>query len=55
MSATGVPIEAIADQVGHEMTRTTQTVYRHILNPIQPHASVIDEVLRGELRAPGAG
>lgn len=45
MSAAGVPIEAIADQVGHETTRTTQTVYRHMLNPVQPHATVMDKVL----------
>ncbi len=44
MSAAGVPIEAISDQVGHETTRTTQTVYRHILNPVQPHAMVMDDV-----------
>jgi len=31
LSAAGVPIEQIADQVGHETTRTAQTVYRHIL------------------------
>jgi len=45
MSAAGVLIEAISDQVGHETTRTTQSVYRHILNPVQPHALVMDEIL----------
>lgn len=45
MSAAGVPIEAIADQVGHQNTRTTQSVYQHILNPVQPHAAVVDDVL----------
>jgi integrase len=45
MSAAGVLIGAISDQVGHETTRTTQSVYRHILNPVQPHALVMDEIL----------
>jgi integrase len=44
MSAAGVPIEAIADQVGHETIRTTQTGYRHILNPVRSHALVMDDV-----------
>ncbi len=48
MSAAGVPIESIADQVGHETIRTTQTVYRHILNPVQPHALVMDDVFGAE-------
>ena len=33
LSAAGVPIEQIADVLGHEGSRTTAAVYRHLINP----------------------
>jgi hypothetical protein len=34
MSAAGVPIEEIADVVGHDGSRMTYSVYRHVLSPV---------------------
>jgi site-specific recombinase XerD len=34
MSDNGVPIETIADLVGHASTAVTEEVYRHQLNPV---------------------
>jgi integrase len=34
MSDLGVPIEVIADLLGHASTTTTRTVYRHQLRPV---------------------
>ncbi|WP_197038863.1 hypothetical protein [Herbidospora cretacea] len=34
MSDQGVPIETIADLVGHAGTSVTEAVYRHQLNPV---------------------
>jgi len=34
LSDSGVPIEQIADAVGHSSTRTTEVVYRHQLQPV---------------------
>ena len=34
LSAAGVPIEEIADLVGHDGTRMTTGIYRHILSPV---------------------
>ncbi|MFD0851236.1 tyrosine recombinase XerC [Actinomadura adrarensis] len=40
-----VPIEKIADLVGHANTHTTETVYRHLLKPvITGGAEVMDEI-----------
>jgi hypothetical protein len=33
MSSNGVPIQDIADTVGHKSTHVTQTVYRHVIVP----------------------
>ena len=33
LSASGVPIEQIADVLGHAGTRTTAAVYRHLIEP----------------------
>lgn len=33
LSASGVPLEVIADVLGHQGTRTTSAVYRHLLEP----------------------
>ena len=40
LSDSGVPIEQIADAVGHSSTRTTEVVYRHQLRPVTPTAAV---------------
>jgi hypothetical protein len=36
----GVPIEQIADAVGHPSTRTTEVVYRHQLRPVTRTATI---------------
>jgi integrase len=33
MSNNGVPIQDIADTVGHKSTHVTETVYRHVIAP----------------------
>jgi integrase len=33
LSAAGVPLEHIADVTGHDSTRTTGQVYRHLITP----------------------
>jgi integrase len=38
LSAAGVPLEDIADVVGHDGTRMTGGVYRHILAPVNTKA-----------------
>jgi integrase len=45
MSHNGVPIQDIADAVGHKSTHVTETVYRHVIVPaIQGGATVMDTV-----------
>jgi hypothetical protein len=45
MSHNGVPIQDIADAVGHKSTHVTETVYRHVIAPaIQGSATVMDSV-----------
>jgi hypothetical protein len=54
MSSNGVPIQDIADTVGHKSTHVTETVYRHVIVPaIRGGATVMDDVF-GEPKA-GAG
>jgi integrase len=40
LSDSGVPIEQIADAVGHSSTRTTEVVYRHQLRPVTRTAAI---------------
>jgi site-specific recombinase XerD len=40
LSDSGVPIERIADAVGHSSTRTTQVMYRHQLRPVTRTAAI---------------
>ena len=54
LSDSGVPIEQIADAVGHSSTRTTEVVYRHQLRPVTRTAASwtwldvpYEQVLRG--------
>jgi integrase len=45
MSHNGVPIQDIADTVGHKSTHVTETVYRHVIAPaIRSGASVMNDV-----------
>jgi integrase len=45
LSASGVPIESIAQLVGHTSSRTTEVVYRHQIRPaIQTAAQAMDEL-----------
>ena len=42
----GVPIEQIADAVGHSSTRTTEVVYRHQLRPVTRTAAIAGPAVR---------
>jgi integrase len=45
MSRNGVPIQEIADTVGHRSTHVTETVYRHVIVPaVSGGATVMDEI-----------
>ena len=44
LHAAGVPLERIADLVGHDGTRMTSGVYRHLVDPVVSHA--VDPVNR---------
>ena len=47
MSSNGVPIQDIADTVGHKSTHVTETVYRHVIVPaIRGGAAVMDDVFK---------
>lgn len=47
MSEQGVPVEEIARLVGHSVTSTTETVYRHELRPvISTGAEVMDAIFK---------
>ncbi len=51
MSHNGVPIQDIADAVGHKSTHVTETVYRHVIAPaIQGGATVMDNVFDNAAR-----
>jgi len=45
MSDAGVPLERIADQLGHEDTRTLSAHYRHQVRPTIDAAMILDRVL----------
>ena len=47
LSASGVPLEQIADVLGHAGTRTTATVYRHLIEPTVRHAAAPMELVFG--------
>jgi integrase len=38
LHAAGVPLEKIADRVGHDSYRMTSGVYRHLVDPVVRHA-----------------
>jgi integrase len=48
LSASGVPIEQIADILGHAGTRTTSAVYRHLIEPTVRGAAAPMNALFGE-------
>jgi integrase len=51
MSHNGVPIQEIADAVGHKSTHVTETVYRHVIAPaIRGGASVMDNIFNDDDR-----
>jgi len=53
LSDHGVPIEKIADLVGHSGTTVTEKVYRHQLRPVLlTGAVVMDQIFRGPLPPP---
>ena len=41
LSDSGVPIEQIADAVGHSSTLTTENVYRHLLQSVLRTAATV--------------
>ena len=52
MSDNDVPIEKIADLVGHRTTTVTQTVYRHQLRPvIETGATAMNTILNRQDKA----
>ena len=53
----GVPIQDIADTVGHKSTHVTETVYRHVIVPaIRGGTAVMDDVFgAGAAREVSAG
>ena len=54
MSDNDVPIETIADLVGHRTTIVTQTVYRHQLRPvIETGATAMNSILKRQ-KNPGS-
>jgi integrase len=54
MSDNDVPIETIADLVGHRTTIVTQTVYRHQLRPvIETGATAMNTILKRQCPVPG--
>ncbi|WP_433136133.1 site-specific integrase [Actinomadura nitritigenes] len=55
LSDQNVPVERIADLVGHANTRTTETVYRHRLRPvITGGAEVMDTIFGTGSETPGS-
>jgi hypothetical protein len=48
MSQAGVPIETIADQLGHDGTRMTLLVYRHQTKPSVTAAHHLTDLLAGQ-------
>jgi hypothetical protein len=49
MSRNGVPIQDIADTVGHKSTHVTETVYRHLIVPaIRGGVTVMDDIFGTE-------
>ena len=46
LSASGVPLEEVADVLGHDGTRMTALVYRHAVTPSAEAASRMGEILR---------
>jgi len=45
MSAAGVPLEQIADTLGHDGTRMTALVYRHAITPTITAPQIMDSIL----------
>ena len=45
MSDAGIPLERIADQLGHKDTRMLANHYRHQIRPTIDAALILDEVL----------
>jgi hypothetical protein len=55
MSDNGVPIETIADLVGHASTAVTEEVYRHQLKPVITRgAETMNAIFNTHNPAPGA-
>ena len=55
MSDNDIPIEKIADLVGHRSTIVTQTVYRHQLRPvIETGATAMNTILNRQKNAGSA-
>jgi integrase len=53
LSAAGVPLEQIADLLGHKSTRVTSQVYRHLLVPeviaaVEPMEAAFGAAVRAE-------
>jgi integrase len=56
LSAAGVPLEQVADVLGHANTRVTSATYRHPTTPtIEAAARPMDQVFGGSRHEPPAG
>jgi integrase len=56
MSAAGVPIEHVADVLGHDSTRMAALVYRHVLAPtVEAGAAPMQALLTGDSGEPNSG
>jgi hypothetical protein len=45
MSAAGLPLERVADVLGHDGTRTTAPVHRHAVSPTVAGALLMEDAL----------
>ena len=56
LSAAGVPLEHIADTLGHDGTRMTALVYRHAITPTITTPNIMGNILRNDVapKAPSA-
>jgi Phage integrase family len=56
MSAAGVPLEHVADVLGHDSTRMAAVVYRHVLAPtVEAGAAPMQALLSGDAGEPTGG
>ena len=55
LSATGTPLEHIADTLGHDGTRMTALVYRHAITPTITTPNIMGNILSNDANPPAPG